>query len=102
MRAPICYNRPGAGRSGSEQTLAKAARARQPIAEKDELQRGRGACRDRAWADAFRLLSLADQAEPLSGPDLELLALAAGLSGRDDEFLRAFERAHQFYVDNGE
>ncbi len=47
------------------------------------LERGREAYGRRAWGDAYRLLSRADQAAPLTGGDLELLATAAYLTGRD-------------------
>ena len=43
----------------------------------------------RAWGDAFRSLSLADQASPLGGDDLERLANSAYLIGSDDDFLKA-------------
>ncbi len=42
-----------------------------------ELERGRECCGRRAWAEACRSLSLADQTGPLRGEDLELLALAS-------------------------
>jgi len=66
------------------------------------LELGRDACRRRAWDDAYRHLSFADEVEPLTGPDIELLALAAGLSGRDEALLKAFERGHQFYLEAGD
>jgi len=59
-----------------------------------ELERGREYYGRRAWADAYQSLSLADQATALGGEDLELLAMAAYLIGRDDDYLRALERAH--------
>jgi DNA-binding CsgD family transcriptional regulator len=68
----------------------------------DELQQGRESYRQRAWAVAYRLLSLADQATPLGGEDLELLATSAYLIGRDDAFLRVLERAHQAHLRVGE
>jgi hypothetical protein len=49
-----------------------------------ELERGREYYGRRAWADAYRSLALADQAAPLGGEDLELLAMAAYLIGRDE------------------
>jgi DNA-binding CsgD family transcriptional regulator len=58
------------------------------------LKRGRESYRRRAWADAYRSLSLADQATPLEAEDLELLATSAYLIGRDGEFLRLLDRAH--------
>src|SRR5262245_33391488 len=60
----------------------------------DALQRGRESYHQRAWAHAYTSLSLADQADPLSVADLELLATAAYLVGRDVEAGRCFERAH--------
>lgn len=67
-----------------------------------KLKRGREFYRRRAWNDAYRWLSLADQATPLGTEDLELLAMSAYLIGRDDDYLSALERAHQAYVDAGE
>jgi DNA-binding CsgD family transcriptional regulator len=51
----------------------------------DALDRGRGAFGRRAWADAYSGLSAADHEAPLSPEDLERLALAAYLAGRDDD-----------------
>jgi|RhiMethySRZTD1v2_1073278.scaffolds.fasta_scaffold02409_6 DNA-binding NarL/FixJ family response regulator len=67
-----------------------------------ELERGRECYAQRQWADAYESLSRADQATPLAGNDLDLLALAAYLVGRDDEYLATLERAHQTYLDAGE
>ena len=67
-----------------------------------ELERGREHYGRRAWADAYQSLSLADRAAPLGGEDLELLAMAAYLIGRDDEYLRALERAHHARLDADE
>ena len=68
----------------------------------DELERGREHYGRRAWADAYRSLSAADQASRLEGEDLELLAMAAYLIGRDHDYLRALERAHHAHLDAGE
>ena len=65
------------------------------------LQRGREHYGRRAWTDAYRSLSLADQATRLEGEDLELLAMAAYLIGRDDDYLKALERAHHAHLDAG-
>jgi DNA-binding NarL/FixJ family response regulator len=67
----------------------------------DKLKQGRESYRQRAWGDAYQSFSLADQATPLEGEDLELLAVSAYLIGRDDDFLRVLERAHHAYVDAG-
>jgi ATP/maltotriose-dependent transcriptional regulator MalT len=70
------------------------------IAEaRDELQRGREAYARRAWADAYKSLSLADQIAPLAEDDLDLLATSAYLIGREDDYLRTLERAHRAHLD---
>jgi hypothetical protein len=58
----------------------------------DTLDRGRESFERRAWADAFVKLSAADRETPLAPEDLERLATAAYLVGRDadsDEVWRA-------------
>jgi DNA-binding CsgD family transcriptional regulator len=67
-----------------------------------DLDRGRRAYDRRAWRDAHDLLSLADRESALRPPDLERLATAAFLIGREKEFERALERAHQAYRDSGD
>jgi hypothetical protein len=49
----------------------------------DTLDRGRECFGRRAWADAFVELSAADRETPLAPEDLERLATAAYLVGRD-------------------
>jgi hypothetical protein len=66
-----------------------------------ELERGRDSYQRRSWADAYQSLSRADHAEPLGGEDLDLLASSAGLTGRDEEFLKALERAHHAHLGAG-
>src|SRR6187402_2991354 len=68
----------------------------------DKLKQGRESYQGRAWGDAYQSLSLADQAAPLGVEDLEPLAIAAYLIGRDDDHLSALERAHHAYLDAGE
>lgn len=68
----------------------------------DALKHGRDAYRRRAWAEAYRSLSLADQAAPLEAADLELLATCAYLTGHDDDHQRALERAHHAHLDASE
>jgi DNA-binding CsgD family transcriptional regulator len=64
----------------------------------EERDRGRACYRQRAWLDAYAALSRADQAAGLGAPDLELLAMAGFLVGRDHEAVRALERAHQAHL----
>ena len=63
------------------------------------VNRGRHAYSTSAWADAYASLSTADEAAPLAAEDLELLATSAYMLGRDDEWMRALERAHHGYLD---
>ncbi len=65
----------------------------------DHLERGRRAFAARAWSDAYEAFSRADEAAPLEAEDLELLATSAFMLGRDDEWLRSLERAHQLHVE---
>ena len=60
----------------------------------DILEHGRGAYRRRAWADAYASLSHADRMSPLGRDDLELLATAAYLTGRDLDYRTILERVH--------
>ncbi len=68
----------------------------------DELERGRESYARRAWLDAYEWLSHADQAASLGAEDLELLATAAYMLGRDDDLVSGLERAHHVYLDAGE
>jgi DNA-binding CsgD family transcriptional regulator len=68
----------------------------------DELGRGREFYARRAWVDAYKSLSRADQATPLGAEDLNLLATSAYMLGRDDDYLSGLERAHRAYLDGGE
>jgi DNA-binding CsgD family transcriptional regulator len=67
----------------------------------DDLTLGREAYERSAWDDAFQLLSRADEAAPLHVDDLELLAMSAYLSGRDEDYHRALDRAHRAYLAAG-
>jgi DNA-binding NarL/FixJ family response regulator len=70
--------------------------------EAELVSRGREAFARRAWVDAFESLSRADQAVPLGPDELELLATSAYMVGRDDEHVRALERAHHAHLDAGD
>jgi DNA-binding CsgD family transcriptional regulator len=67
-----------------------------------QLDRARNCYGQRAWAEAYQALSRADQEAPLGAEDLELLAMAAYLTGRDDEYLGTLERAHNAHMDDGQ
>jgi DNA-binding CsgD family transcriptional regulator/tetratricopeptide (TPR) repeat protein len=74
------------------------AHRRQPkrarAGERHELDRARRSYRRGAWADAYQAFSLADAQAPLAAEDLEGLALAAYLTGRDEGYLETLERAY--------
>ena len=63
------------------------------------VQRGRALFADRAWKDAHAALSAADAREPLAAADLERLATAAYMLGRQDEFFDVLGRAHRAHLD---
>jgi DNA-binding CsgD family transcriptional regulator len=67
----------------------------------DLLERGRGSYAAGGWAAAHESLSAADQVEPLRAQDLERLARAAYMLGRDDEYIGGLERAHHAHLDAG-
>jgi DNA-binding CsgD family transcriptional regulator len=66
-----------------------------------ELERGRAAYARRTWSDAYEALSAADRAAPLGAEDLDLLATAAYMLGRDDEYRQVLERAHHAHLAEG-
>jgi DNA-binding CsgD family transcriptional regulator len=68
----------------------------------DELEQGRASCARRAWLDAYKSLSRADQTAPLGAEDLELLATSAWMIGRDDDVVGALERAHHGHLGGGD
>jgi DNA-binding CsgD family transcriptional regulator len=68
----------------------------------DHLEHGRERYACRAWAEAYRSLLSADEAAPLQSADLERLATAAYLTGRDQEFQRIHERLHRVHVEGNE
>jgi len=62
---------------------------------------GRDAFRDAEWGDAYTHLSDADQEGSLDVEDLERLAMAAHLLGRDDESASLWTRAHRICLRRG-
>jgi hypothetical protein len=72
------------------------------LSRTDALERARAAYDARAWGDAHTRLSAADRETPLEPADLERLAVAARLIGRDAESLDLWERAHQAWLAAGD
>ncbi len=68
---------------------------------RSELERGRHAYARLAWGEAYEALAAADETEELAPEDLELLVWSAGLTGRDQEHLRALERLHGIELEAG-
>ncbi|WP_222262978.1 helix-turn-helix transcriptional regulator [Modestobacter marinus] len=66
------------------------------------VDRGRESFGRRAWADAWSQLSAADGEVPLEPPDLERLAVAAFLTGREEESVDVWARAHHTAVGRGD
>ena len=67
----------------------------------DALDRGRAAFAAKAWGEAYATLSAADDQAPLDAADLERLATAARLTGRDAESADLWARAHQAWLGAG-
>jgi DNA-binding CsgD family transcriptional regulator len=67
----------------------------------DGLHRARQLYRQRVWSEAYQALLLADRESPLDAEDIESLAMAAYLTGRDDEYLSVLERAHHVHLEAG-
>jgi DNA-binding CsgD family transcriptional regulator len=68
----------------------------------DVLDEGRGSFARREWADAFTRLSAADRDGRLEPEDLERLATAASLLGRDEDCAAVGARAHHAFLNRGE
>ncbi|MGH9151375.1 MAG: LuxR C-terminal-related transcriptional regulator [Acidimicrobiales bacterium] len=72
------------------------------MATADLRELGRDAFERRAWGDAYRQLSGADEHAELTAVDLERLGIAALLVGHDDAGVHALERAHGALLADGE
>jgi DNA-binding CsgD family transcriptional regulator len=71
------------------------------VAAVAELKRGRDSYACEAWTDAFEALSAADRSAPLEADDLERLATAAYMIGRETDYFDLLGRAHRAYLDAG-
>jgi DNA-binding NarL/FixJ family response regulator len=66
-----------------------------------DLERGRRLFAQADWRDAYAALAAADLVTGLGASDLELLARAAYMLGRDDEYVSNLERAYRLHVEAG-
>ncbi|MFN7996277.1 MAG: LuxR C-terminal-related transcriptional regulator [Bryobacteraceae bacterium] len=66
------------------------------------LDQGREAVRLQAWDRAFALLSAADREERLEPRELEQLAMAAHLNGKEADSVDLLARAHQAFAESGD
>jgi DNA-binding NarL/FixJ family response regulator len=66
------------------------------------LARAREAYNGDDFAAAFEAFESADRERPLSGADLDRLAMSAGVLGRDADLLRFLERAHHAHLEAGD
>jgi DNA-binding NarL/FixJ family response regulator len=67
----------------------------------DPLEQGRAAFEQQAWGDAFNQLAAADLEAPLAPEDLEQLAIAAHMVGRETDSTDVWERAYREFLDRG-
>lgn len=68
----------------------------------ERLLEGRRALERQAWGEAYAYLSEADRDAPLDPGDLESLAVAARLLGREAEAEPLLERAHHGFLGGGD
>jgi DNA-binding CsgD family transcriptional regulator len=74
----------------------------EPMTVTDRRRQGRDSFERRIWGDAFAELSAAHREGQLGGEDLERLAVAAYMVGRDDDCEDAWMGAHREWLRRGE
>ena len=93
------------GRRARELTAAKKsgkARAGATDRRSRAIEEGRNAYEKRDFARAIEQFLAADRSAQLAGADLDRLAFAAAVLGRDQEAGRSFERAHHAHLAAGD
>ena len=68
----------------------------------DPLERARAAHAEGAWRRAYEGFTEAGRSESLEPGDVERLATAAYMLGREEEYLEGLRRAYASYLDSGE
>jgi DNA-binding CsgD family transcriptional regulator len=66
------------------------------------LEHARDSYGRRAWGDAYDAFRCADEVTPLDVEDLDRLATAAYLTGRDVEYQQLLERLYRVHVESGD
>jgi tetratricopeptide (TPR) repeat protein len=101
---PVRAYRVKASKPNGDVSAAPAGKDALPLpnAVRESLHLGRSSYSHCCWADAFDAFSQADRISPLEADDLERLATAAYLLGRDDDYVAILERAYRQRVDAGE
>jgi DNA-binding CsgD family transcriptional regulator len=66
------------------------------------VARGRDSLARQAWREAYEALTAADRSASLDPGEVELLATAAYMLGREEEFRELLERAYRGHLDAGE
>jgi DNA-binding CsgD family transcriptional regulator len=72
------------------------------MTEAQALDGGRASFDRKAWAESYRLFQAAEREAPLEPEDLERVATAAYLTGRDEESETYRTRAHQLFLERGD
>src|SRR6266545_1389429 len=87
--------------SGFQTCRVRTRRMGVVVGSVPDLERGRQAFAQAGWRDAYEALAAADLVTRLRATDLELLARAAYMLGRDDDYVSALERAYRVHLDAG-
>ena len=74
-------------------------RKRASASKRHGLDRAHRYYKQGAWADAYHAFFRADKATTLAAEDLESLAMASYLVGRDENYLKTLERAYNAHRD---
>jgi DNA-binding CsgD family transcriptional regulator len=72
------------------------------MTESEALERGRQSFASKSWSEACAHLTLAGREGRLAAEDLERLAIASHLIGRDDDSADFWARAHQDWLGRGD
>ncbi len=82
--------------------VARVDAYRDAMAVVDRVERARGSFERRLWTSAFAELAAADREGELAAEDLERLAIAAYMVGRDDACEEAWIAAHREWTRRGD